>query len=310
MTDKPALLIMQRHLGPVGALLESAYTVYRFWEGPPAEAAHTIRVLVVVGEFELDKKLIESLPNLGLIAVFTSGYDRVDVAWARARGLKLSHAPAVNHEEVADMALGLTIAARREIVKGDRQVRGGTWDAAHRTLTRAMRGQKTGIVGMGAIGIDLAKRCELLGMEVRWWGPRPKPELPWSRADTLIDLAKWSDNLVIAAKVDPSNVGLISQEIIEAVGADGLIVNVSRGQIIDEDALIAALKSGALGGAALDVYVEEPTPHERWRDVPNTILTPHTAGATTDSVQRMLALLLQNLAAFYEDKPLVTPIPE
>ena len=309
MADKPALLIMQRHLGPVAALLESAYTVYRFWEGPPAAAAHTIRVLVVVGEFELDKALIESLPNLGLIAVFTSGYDRIDVAWARSRGLELSHAPAVNHEEVADMALGFMIAARRQIVKGDREVRGGEWNAAHRTLTRAMRGQKTGIVGLGAIGLDLAKRCDLLGMETRWWGPRPK-DAPWPRMDNVLDLATWCDNLVIAAKVDASNIGLINRQVIDAVGADGLLINVSRGQVIDEDALIAALKSGTLGGAALDVFVEEPTPATRWRDVPNIILTPHTGGATTDSVQRMVALLLQNLTAYLSDRPLVTPIPE
>ena len=142
-----------------------------------------------------------------------------------------------------------------------------------------MRGQKTGIVGLGLIGQDLARRCELLGMETRWWGPRPKPDAPWTRMDSLLDLAKWCDNLVIAAKVDASNVGLISREVIEAVGPDGLIVNVARGQIIDEDAIIAALKTGTLGAAALDVFVEEPTPFDRWRDVPNTILTPHTAGA-------------------------------
>ena len=308
MTDKPAILIMQKLLGPIGVLLESSYPVYRFWEGPPAEAAHTIRVLMVAGEFELDKALIESLPNLGLIAVFTSGYDRVDVDWARARGLKLSHAPATNHEEVADMALGLLLGARRQIVQGDREIRAGQWIDGKKSITRAMRGQKTGVVGLGAIGHDFAKRSELIGMETRWWGPRPK-DAPWPRMDTLIDLAKWCDNLVIAAKVDASNVSLISQAVIEAVGADGVIVNVSRGQIIDEDALIAALKSGKLGGAALDVFVQEPTPHERWADVPNTILTPHTGGATTDSVQRMLGLLMQNLSAFLEDKPLATPIP-
>ncbi|HEY3815243.1 MAG TPA: 2-hydroxyacid dehydrogenase [Caulobacteraceae bacterium] len=308
MAEKPAILIMQKLLGPIGLLLENSYTVYRFWEGPPVDAAHNISVMMVAGEFELDKALIESLPHLGLIAVFTSGYDRVDVDWARGRGLKLSHAPATNHEEVADMALGLLIGARRQIAQGDREIRAGQWIDGKKTITRAMRGQKTGIVGLGAIGHDFAKRSELIGMETRWWGPRPK-DAPWPRMDSLLELAGWCDNLVIAAKVDASNTGLISREVIEAVGADGLIVNVSRGQIIDEDALIAALKAGALGGAALDVFVQEPTPYDRWRDVPNTILTPHTAGATTDSVQRMVALLLQNLQAFSEDKPLVTPIP-
>jgi lactate dehydrogenase-like 2-hydroxyacid dehydrogenase len=310
MTDTPAVLIMQRHLGPVGVFLAGTYTVYNFWEGPPAEAAHTIRALVMAGEFEIDKALVESLPNLGLIAVFTSGYDRVDVAWARARGLQLSHAPAVNYEETADMALGLLLAARRQIVAGDREVRAGEWLPTKKTLTRAMRGQKTAIVGLGHIGRELALRCEVLGMEVRWWGPRAKPDAAWPRVENLTELARWCDNLVICAKVDASNVGMVSKDVIEAVGPEGLIVNVSRGQIIDEDALIDALKAGTLGSAALDVFVEEPTPPARWADVPNTILTPHTGGATTDSVQRMLALLVQNLTAFLDGKPLATPVPD
>ncbi len=309
MTEKPAVLIMQRHLAQLTPFLESAYTVYRFWEGPPADAAQAIRVLVMAGEFELEKPLIESLPNLGLIACFTSGYDRIDVDWARARGLKLSHAPGVNHEEVADMALGLMLAVRRGIVTGDREVRAGAWTQGPKTLTRAMRGQKVGIVGMGSIGQALATRVEAMGMEARWWGPRAKPEVAQTRMDTLVELARWSDNLVVACRVDPSNVGMVSREVIEAVGPEGLIVNVARGQVIDEDALIDALKAGKLGHAALDVFVEEPTPAERWADVPGTVLTPHTGGATTDSVQRMLMLLMGNLAAFFAGEALKTPIP-
>lgn len=311
MTDKPAILIMQRHLGRLTPFLESAgYTVYRFHEHPPVESAQAIRVMLVAGEFELDKALIETLPNLGLIACFTSGYDRIDVAWARARGLQISHAPGVNHEEVADMALGLMLSVRREIVAGDRQVRAGEWVQSAKTLTRAMRGQKVGIVGMGSIGQALAPRCEALGMEVAWWGPREKPEIKWPRKASLVELAKWSDDFVIACKVDETNVGMISKEVIEAVGPDGLLVNVARGQVVDEDALIEALKAGKLGHAALDVFVDEPTPPERWADVPNTVLTPHTGGATTDSVQRMVMLLLQNLTAFAAGQALATPVPD
>jgi lactate dehydrogenase-like 2-hydroxyacid dehydrogenase len=310
MTDKPAILIMQRHLGAIGAFLEGTYTVYRFWDGPTPDVAHTIRAIVMAGEFELDKPLIGSLPNLGLIACFTSGYDRIDVAWAKARGLQVSHAPGVNHDEVADMALGLMLAVRRQIVSGDREVRDGSWLPTAKTLTCAMRGQKVGIAGLGQIGLALAPRCEALGMEVRWWGPRPKPQATWPRMDTLVDLAKWADNFVIAVKVDETNVGLISREVIEAVGPQGLLVNVARGQVVDEDALIDCLKSGKLGSAGLDVFVQEPTPPDRWADVPNTVLTPHTGGATTDSVQRMLALLMQNLAAFLAGEALVTPVVE
>lgn len=310
MSDKPAVLIMQRHLAPLTGFLESACTVYRFWEGPPPEAAEAIRALVVAGEFPLDKRLIESLPNLGLIACFTSGYDGIDVPWCRARGLPVTHAPGVNHEDVADHALGLIIAARRQIASGDRDLRAGRWTVEAKTITPSLKDQRVGIVGMGLIGQAIARRCEALRMRVAWWGPRPKPEAAWPRAGSLLDLARDSDVLVIACRADETNVGLVSGEVIEALGPQGLLVNVARGQLVDEDALIAALKSGRLGQAALDVFETEPTDAARWADVPNTVLTPHTAGATTEAVQGMLGLLMENLAAFFEARPLVTPVAE
>ena len=307
MTQRPAVLIMQRHLAPLSGFLESAYDVYRFWEGPPIEAAHEIRVMVVAGEAALDKALIERLPNLDLIACFTSGYDGIDIDWCRQRGLPVTHAPGVNHEDVADHALGLILAARRQIASGDRQVREGGWTFETRTITTSLAGQKLGIVGLGHIGKAVADRAEAFRMAVSWWGPRPH-DAEWPRADSLLALAKASDILVVACKADETNRGLISQDIVEALGPDGLLVNVSRGQVVDEDALIAALKSGALGEAALDVFIEEPTDPARWADVPNVILTPHTAGATTAGVQGMLMLLIENLQAHFAGEPLKTPV--
>ncbi|WP_426022939.1 2-hydroxyacid dehydrogenase [Brevundimonas sp. PWP3-1b1] len=307
MTQRPAVLIMQRHLAPLSGFLESAYDVYRFWEGPPIEAAHDIRVMVVAGEAALDKALIERLPNLDLIACFTSGYDGIDVDWCRERGLPVTHAPGVNHEDVADHALGLILAARRQIASGDRQVRAGDWTAETRTITASLGGQKLGIVGLGHIGKAVADRAEAFRMAVSWWGPRPH-DAEWPRADSLLAMAKASDILVVACKADETNRGLISREILDALGPDGLLVNVSRGQVVDEDALIAALKSGSLGQAALDVFVEEPTDPNRWADVPNIVLTPHTAGATTAGVQGMLMLLMQNLQAHFASEPLKTPV--
>ena len=307
MTQRPAVLIMQRHLAPLSGFLESAYDVYRFWEGPPIEAAHDFRVMVVAGEATLDKALIERLPNLDLIACFTSGYDGIDIDWCRQRGLPVTHAPGVNHEDVADHALGLILAARRQIASGDRQVREGGWTFETRTITTSLAGQKLGIVGLGHIGKAVADRAEAFRMAVSWWGPRPH-DADWPRADSLLALAKASDILVVACKANETNRGLISQDILEALGPDGLLVNVSRGQVVDEDALIAALKSGTLGQAALDVFVEEPTDPARWADVPNVILTPHTAGATTAGVQGMLMLLIENLQAHFAGGPLKTPV--
>lgn len=307
MTDRPAVLIMQKHLAPLTAFLEGSYTVYRFWEGPPVEAQDDIRVLIVAGEFALDKHLIENLPRLELIACFTSGYDGIDVDWCRARGLPVTHAPGVNHEDVADHALGLLLSAWRRITAGDRTLRAGEWTPESKTITPSLNGRRVGIVGLGLIGQAVARRCEVLRMTVSWWGPREK-DAPWPRADSLPDLARDSDILVVACKADETNRGLISREVIEALGPDGLLVNVARGQLVDEDALIAALREGRLGRAALDVFETEPVDPARWAGVPNTTLTPHTAGATTEAVQGMLALLLENLAAHFAGRPLKTPV--
>ncbi|NBB53474.1 2-hydroxyacid dehydrogenase [Rhizobium sp. CRIBSB] len=299
---------MQPHLAPLTALLEAVYTVWRAWEPLPAEALDHIRIMVVAGEYPLDKALIEDLPRLDLIACFTSGYDGIDVDWCHARGLAVTHAPGVNHEDVADQALGLILASRRQILSGDAAVRTGAWTVDTRTITPSLNGQRLGIIGLGAIGEAIARRAEAFRMSVRWWGPRDKPSR-WPRVSSLMALAQESDILVIACRADDHNRGLISAEVIQALGPDGLLVNVARGQVVDEDALIAALRSGTLGSAALDVFVEEPTDPARWTDLKTVVLTPHTGGATTDAVQGMLRLLMQNLDAAVSGRPLVTPVP-
>jgi lactate dehydrogenase-like 2-hydroxyacid dehydrogenase len=309
MTHRPGILIMQRHLAPLTAFLEATYTVYRFWEGPPIEARDDIRAMVVAGEYPIDKQLIERLPNLELLACFTSGYDGIDVDWCRARGLPVTHAPGVNHEDVADHALGLILAARRQIAAGDRQMRAGGWTVDVRTITPSLHGQRVGIVGLGRIGMALARRVEAMRMSVQWWSPRDRPA-DWRRAESLIALARDSDILVVACRADDDNIGLVSGAVIDALGPDGLLVNVARGQLVDEAALIAALQTGRLGQAALDVFEDEPTDPARWADVPNTVLTPHTAGATTEAVQGMLMLLMKNLHAAFSGEPLVSPVTD
>jgi lactate dehydrogenase-like 2-hydroxyacid dehydrogenase len=308
MTQRPAVLIVQPHLAALSGFLEPLYDVYRLWEGPPIEAEHDIGAVIVAGEFPLDTALIERLPNLKLIACFTSGYDGIDVDWCHARGLPVTHAPGVNHEDVADHAIGLILSARRRIAEGDRALRAGGWTADSKTITPSLKGQRLGIVGLGAIGEAVARRAEALRMTVRWWGPRDK-EAGWPRAASLIDLARGSDILVLACRADDSNIGLISREVIDALGPDGLLVNVARGRLVDEDSVIAALNDGRLGQAALDVFEQEPVDVSRWQDVPNTVLTPHTGGATTEAVQGMLMLLMQNLQAAFAGEPLKTPAP-
>lgn len=295
-------------LAPVVPLLARDYDVMMLWEEPDAAALARVDAVIWAGEFVLERALVDAMPRLSLIACFTVGYDGVDLALTRERGIAVSHAGDANAQDVADHAIGLMIAQRRWIVGGDRHVRSGQWTMAAKTRTRSMGGAKLGIVGMGSIGVAVAERAQAMRMQVRWWGPREKPALPWPRTASLEALARESDILLIAARADESNRGMISAAILEALGPEGLLVNVARGQLVDEAALIAALTSGRLGGAAIDVYDPEPTDPKRWADVPNVVLTPHTGGATHEAVAHMAQMLLANLTAHFADKPLISPV--
>ncbi|MDB5418647.1 MAG: D-isomer specific 2-hydroxyacid dehydrogenase family protein [Phenylobacterium sp.] len=305
----PVILISHPMLSPMQApLAAQGWRVARGWELAEPDRGEA-RAIVHAGEIPLTPEFLSSLPKLGLIANVSVGYDGVDVAWCRAHGIEVTHAKGLNAEDVADHAVGLLIAAWRNIAAGDQLVRGGGgWRDADRMRPQpSLKGRKVGIVGLGAIGEAVARRVEALGMSVAWWSPRPKPAA-WPRAATLLDLARDSDILVVAARAEASNRGLVSKEVIEAVGPHGLIVNVARGSLVDEDALIAALKDGRLGRAGLDVFAEEPTPPERWADVPNTVLTPHTAGGTTDSIPRMVAQAVENVRLFWGGEPVMSPV--
>ena len=310
MSDKPAVLVVQQLLAPIAAMLEPDFTVWRLWQGPPLEASHTIGALVVAGEYPVDVALVESLPNLGLIACFTAGYDGLDLAWIRERGLKVSHSPGVNHEDVADLAIGLMLMAWRGMLEGDASVREGRWRPTEKAISPSLAGKHLGIVGLGAIGEAVARRAEVFGLKVAWWGPGEKPQARWPRAESLLALAKASDILVVAARASEANRGLIDREVIEAVGPAGLLINVARGQLVDEDALIAALKDERLGMAALDVFAVEPTPAERWADVPNVVLSPHSGGATSAALPKMVALTRENLRRFFAGEALVSAVVE
>jgi len=310
MSDKPAILVVQPLLSPIAAMLEPDFTVWRLWQGPPLEASHTIGALVVAGEYPIDFALVESLPNVGLIACFTAGYEGIDLAWANERGLKVSHSPGVSHEDVADLAIGLMLAAWRGLLEGHALVREGRWRPAEKRITPSLAGKHLGIVGLGAIGEAVARRAEAFGLKIAWWGPNEKPDVRWPRAASLAALAEASDILVVAARASEANRGLIDQAVIEALGPTGLLVNVARGQLVDEEALIAALKDERLGMAALDVFAAEPTPSERWADVPNVVLSPHTGGSTSGALPKMVALTRENLRRFFAGEPLANAVVE
>jgi len=221
----------------------------------------------------------------------------------------VTNAGGLNAGDVADQAIGLMLGGWRNIVAADRMIRQGLWQEKHRTPPSAsLSGRRFGVVGLGAIGAAAARRAEAFDLEVAWWGPRPKPS-PWPRMGDVMALASWSDILLVACRANPANRGLISRAVIEAVGPQGMIVNVARGSLVDEDALIAALKDGRLGHAGLDVFAEEPTPRERWAEVPNVVLTPHHGGSTRETNPRLIGRTLENLRLFFAGRPVANPVP-
>jgi lactate dehydrogenase-like 2-hydroxyacid dehydrogenase len=301
LISHPMLSLMQARLEAQG------YRVVRRWEMADGDA-QAVEAIVHAGEIYLTADFLESLTNLKLIANVSVGYDGVDVPWCRARGIEVSHADGLNAEDVADHALGLLIGGWRNIVAGDRMLRAGRWNHDRMEVGQGLKGQRVGIMGLGHIGVAVARRVEAFGMTVAWWGPNEKPDAAWPRAESLLALAQDSDILVVACRADVSNRQAVNAEVIKAVGPKGMIVNVARGSVIDEDALIAALKAGRLGRAGLDVFATEPTPAERWEGVPNTVLTPHSAGGTVDSLPSMIGQTFENLRRHFAGEGLLSPV--
>jgi lactate dehydrogenase-like 2-hydroxyacid dehydrogenase len=297
---------------PFLTVLEPAFqggglSTARAWELTDDERAR-VRSIVHAGEVVLTPEFLSTLPALGLIACVSVGYDGIDVAWCRANGIEVTHARGLNAEDVADHAIGLMLSAWRNIPALDRTVHEGRWAQEERIGSQPSLGGRTlGVVGLGHIGAAVARRAEAFRLSVQWWGPRPQ-DAPWPRAESLLSLAQASDILVVCARAEAANRGMISAEVIEAVGPKGLIVNVGRGALIDEPALREALKAGKLWRAALDVFAQEPTPAELWTDVPGAVLTPHTAGSSNEAVPLMVAQAIDNVHRFLGGQPVASPV--
>jgi lactate dehydrogenase-like 2-hydroxyacid dehydrogenase len=304
-TTKPALLV-HPSLGFFETRLAGDYEVVHW----PTDRKD-IRAAVTIGHVGISNAMIDALPELKCIVCFGVGVDGIDLAYAKQRGVAITHGRDINHEDVADVAIGLIIARFRLFTEGEKVLRDGAWTPPLAVPPqKRLRGSKLGIVGMGAIGAAIAHRAAAFGMDIKWYGPRAKPDVKYAYEPDLLKLAEWCSVLAVAARGDKTTEGIIDADVIKAVGSDGVIVNISRGVVIDEDALIAALKSGALGGAGLDVFMQEPTPVERWKNVPNTTLTPHLGGATREALYQGSQNVLENLRRFYAGEELLTPLKD
>lgn len=274
----------------------------------PTQGRGDVSAAVVAGH-HLPNDVVASFPNLKLVACVGVGMEGIDLDFLRAHNITVTNGTNVNQEDVADIALGLLIAVARRFPLGQRVLYSGQWQGALAVPPqRRLRGMKLGIVGMGAIGRAIAARAEVCSLEIAWTGPRRKLDTTFPYQPNLLELARWADVLMVTARGDKTTEGIVNAEVISALGADGILINVSRGSLVDEDALIAALRAGRLWGAGLDVFAEEPTTPERWRDVPNVMLTPHLGGGTRESLVGACLNVRENLRRHFAGEPLLTPV--
>lgn len=313
-TDKPHVLTVSKlpplYLEP----LNVAYTLHdRLHETDPAafeRIAPLVRAIAASGESKVPGALMARLPALKMVSVMGVGYDGVDVAAARAQGVMVTHTPDVLNDEVADTAIGLMLCAARQLPAADRHVRAGHWLNGPLPLARKMTGARLGIVGMGRIGKAIAQRALAFNMPVAYTARSAKPELPYAFYGSAAELAAHSDFLVVITPGGAGTRKLIDATVLRALGPKGILVNVARGSVVDEAALIEALQTGTLGGAALDVFEDEPRVPQALIDMPHVVLAPHIGSATRETRQAMADLALNNLRLHFEGQPVLTAVPE
>lgn len=317
--SEPIHVLAVSKLSPLWApQLAATYTVHdRLHETDPAAfaaIAPRIRAIAASGESKVPASLIAQLPALEVIAVMGVGYDGVDVGAAKARGIPVTHTPNVLNDDVADLALGLMLSAARQLPQADRYVREGLWpQKGAMPLARKMSGARLGIVGLGRIGQAIATRAAAFGMSIAYTSRSAKAGVPYRYLPTAKDLAAESDFLVIITPGGDGTRKMINAEVLAALGkgrGEGILVNVARGSVVDEAALIDALERGVIAGAGLDVFEAEPQVPERLRALPHVVLAPHIGSATAATRQAMADLAHGNLAAHFAGRPLLSPTPE
>lgn len=274
--------------------------------GPDLQAC--IRAIATEANRGATRALIGSLPRLEIISCFGVGVDAIDVAAARERHIRVTNTPGVMADECADLAIGMMLASARQIVFADRYVRSGEWLKGPIRLGHSVGGKTVGVVGLGGIGRAIADRAQAFRMKVLWHGPRPKPAAPYEYVADLVELARRSDFLMVACKGGEETRGLVSAPVIDALGPAGTLINVARGSVVDEPALIERLRDGRLGFAALDVFWNAPRIAAELLELPNILLQPHHGSATIETRTAIGQLMIDNLTAHFAGAKLPTPV--
>jgi lactate dehydrogenase-like 2-hydroxyacid dehydrogenase len=293
--------------------LQDAYIVHdRTHLQDPAQFASIaprIRGIAASGESKVGADLLAQLPALEMISVFGVGYDGVDVAAARARGVPVTNTPDVLTEEVADLGIALMLSIARRIPQADKFVRAGSWPSGPFPLARKVSGARLGIVGLGRIGQAIADRAAAFGMSIAYTTRTRRDDSPYTYYPSAAALAAEVDFLMVITPGGEGTRGLINAQVLAALGAKGYLINVARGSVVDQPALIHAVTTGVIAGAALDVFADEPNVPVELRECDNVVLTPHMASGTWETRGAMADLAFANLAAHFAGKPLLTPVP-
>jgi lactate dehydrogenase-like 2-hydroxyacid dehydrogenase len=310
---KPDLLLIGTMMPSLEQRLDEVFTVHRLAQAQDraaflARIGPRVRGVVTGGVTGASKALMESLPALEIVAVNGIGTDAVDLDYARVHGIRVTTTPDVLTEDVADMAMALLLATARQICWGDRYLRAGLWGKQALPLGRKVSGSRLGILGLGRIGRAIAQRASGFGMEIAYTDVAEISGVSYRRVPALIELADWADILVIAASGGLHSHGIVDAAVLDALGPRGMLVNVARGSIVDEPALVTALLEKRLGAAGLDVFMDEPQVPEALLGLDNVVLQPHRASATMETRIAMGELVLSNLEAHFAGREPLTAV--
>jgi lactate dehydrogenase-like 2-hydroxyacid dehydrogenase len=294
--------------------LETACTVYKAVDATDRDAfiaKHGQVRAIACAQGQMSASLLERFPKLEIVASFGVGYDNVDVKYAAEHGIIVTNTPEVLTEEVADTALGLLLCTVREFPQAERYVRAGLWAKQGFPLSKAtLRNRTVGIVGMGAIGQAIARRLDAFGVPVVYHTRKPRPEVSYRHYPKLIDMARDVDTLMVIVPGGAATANMINAEVLEALGPNGIVINMARGSVVDEPALIEALKDKRIMAAGLDVYVKEPEVPQALIAMDNVVLLPHVGSASVFTRDKMDQLVADNILAWAAGKPPLTPVPE
>lgn len=311
MSDE--ILMVGPHLAPIIDRLEPAIRVHKYWEAEDPTAllravGPRVRALATDAFTGATAELMRALPNVKLVANFGVGYEKVDTNYARQRGITVTNTPDVLNDDVADLGMALMLAVFRRVPQADRFIRSGQWPRQSFPLARKLTGKRLGIFGLGRIGKAVARRAQGFDMQIAYHGRHPQPDQPFRYFDGLAELAEWADVLILLVPDTPATRGIVDRRILAALGPDGVLINVARGTIVDEPALVEALSDKVLGGAGLDVFAHEPEVPDTLLGLENVVLLPHLGSATVDTRLAMADLVVRNLQAFFRGEPLLTPV--